>query len=103
MRNRRPDSQIDRAEELQREWDSATGQIWQLGDHRLMCGDSTKPDNVASLLEGAVPPLMVTDPPYGDSYDPTWREGADLGIGKRSKGKVLNDDRVDWTEAYLLF
>lgn len=46
---------------------------------------------------------MVTDPPYGVEYDPEWREGADLGVGKRSKGKVENDDRVDWTEAYCLF
>src|SRR5262249_5478170 len=34
---------------------------------------------------------------------PTWREGHDLGIGKRSKGKVLNDDRADWREAWALF
>jgi site-specific DNA-methyltransferase (adenine-specific) len=47
--------------------------------------------------------LMVTDPPYGVNYDPEWRERADKGVNPRSKGKVLNDDRADWTEAYKLF
>lgn len=55
--------------------------------------------------------LMVTDPPYGVEYDPEWREGHDLNMGKglglkgmaRSLGKVSNDDRVDWTPAYSLF
>jgi DNA modification methylase len=46
---------------------------------------------------------MVTDPPYGVEYDPAWREKVDERIGKRAKGKVLNDDRVDWSEAYALF
>lgn len=46
---------------------------------------------------------MVTDPPYGVSYDPSWREEVDLGLGKRSKGLVKNDDKIQWTEAYSLF
>jgi DNA modification methylase len=46
---------------------------------------------------------MVTDPPYGVEYDPSWRDGADLGVGERSRGKVQNDDIVDWTDAYTLF
>lgn len=79
------------------------GDLWVLGDHRLICGDSTDPLIVSRLYGDAIPGLMVTDPPYGVKYDPQWREGADLGVGKRSTGKVLNDDRVDWTEAYTLF
>lgn len=79
------------------------GDLWQLGDHRLLCGDSTKAEDVTRLLDGAVPFIMVTDPPYGVSYDPEWRDGADLGVGERSRGKVQNDDRIDWTETYKLF
>jgi site-specific DNA-methyltransferase (adenine-specific) len=79
------------------------GNIYQLGKHRLMCGDSTNPEHVDKLLSGNNPILMVTDPPYGVEYDPSWREGCNLGVGERSKGKVLNDDRIDWSEAYLLF
>jgi ParB-like chromosome segregation protein Spo0J len=82
---------------------SRPGDLWLLGDHRLLCGDSTNATDVARLLDGAKPHLMTSDPPYGVEYDPEWREGADLGIGKRSKGKVKNDDRVDWREAWDLF
>lgn len=89
------------------------GDIWLLGKHRLMCGDSTKPEDVATLLGGAKPHLMVTDPPYGVEYDPNWRNGAldeetgkvkgKVGKGGRALGVVLNDDRADWTEAWALF
>ncbi len=79
------------------------GDIWLLGNNRLMCGDSTNPEHVSRLLVDHAPNLMVTDPPYGVNYDPSWREGADLGVGERSTGKVLNDDRADWSEAYSLF
>ncbi|HEX8914378.1 MAG TPA: DNA modification methylase [Humisphaera sp.] len=78
------------------------GDLWVLGRHRLLCGDSTKAPDVARLLGGAVPFLMVTDPPYGVEYDPAWRNEA--GISETSRtGVVANDDRVDWTEAYRLF
>lgn len=79
------------------------GDLWFLGEHRLKCGDSRNPEDVQALLKKDCPILMVTDPPYGVNYDPLWREGVDLGIGKRSKGKVKNDDITDWTESYSLF
>ena len=41
------------------------GDVWLLGKHRLMCGDSTSVDAVNKLLNGVEPHLMVTDPPYG--------------------------------------
>ena len=72
------------------------GDIYSLGAHRVMCGDSTHAESVKKLMGGGVANLMVTDPPYGVKYDPSWREGCDLGVGKRSKGKVLNDDKADW-------
>jgi site-specific DNA-methyltransferase (adenine-specific) len=40
------------------------GQIWQLGRHRLMCGDSSSADDVARLMDGATADLLLTDPPY---------------------------------------
>jgi DNA modification methylase len=78
------------------------GDLWLLGDHRLLCGDSTNPEHVARLLEDRKPLLMVTDPPYGVEYDPEWRHQSGLNKSDRT-GKVTNDDRVDWTEAYKLF
>lgn len=99
--------QIDKAEELREKWGVVTGQLWQLGDHRLICGDCTDAAVVARVLDGAVPVLMVTDPPYGVEYDANWRNEADRANGKpygdRAVGKVENDDRADWHEAWALF
>jgi DNA modification methylase len=77
--------------------------IWLLGDNRLGCGDSTSSADVAQVLAGSEPHLMVADPPYGVGYDPSWRARRGLGAGKLAQGKVLNDDRADWREAYALF
>jgi DNA modification methylase len=83
------------------------GDTWLLGKHRLRCGDSTSADDVAALLAGVSPHLMVTDPPYGVVYDPNWRNEADrangMKIGACATGKVLNDDKADWREAWALF
>jgi DNA modification methylase len=46
---------------------------------------------------------MVTDPPYGVSYDPAWRARAGVNLNPRKLGKVANDDRADWREAWALF
>jgi hypothetical protein len=79
------------------------GDIWLLGDHWVGCGDSTNAADVAQVLAGAAPLLMVTDPPYGVGYDPSWRAGRNLSNGKLAQGRVLNDHRADWREAYALF
>jgi DNA modification methylase len=101
------DPQIDKAEELREKWGVETGQLWQLGDHRILCGDSTKAEDVARVLAGDKPLLMVTDPPYGVEYDAEWRKAAmpDTNPGKTGgmHGKVTNDDRSDWREAWALF
>ena len=78
------------------------GDAWLLGRHRLVCGDSTDPSVVAVVLHGTRPHLMVTDPPYGVDYDPTWRNRAGVAATERT-GKVLNDNRADWREAWALF
>ena len=81
---------------------SVPGDLWQLGSHRLICGDSTAANVVGRLLGDVKPQLMVTDPPYGVEYDPGWRNKAGAAATKRT-GKVLNDDRADWREAWSLF
>src|SRR5437016_9558462 len=60
------DPQVDKIDELREKWNIERGQIWELGTHRLMCGDSTAPLDVAKLVGAENSPnLMVTDPPYG--------------------------------------
>lgn len=82
---------------------SQPGDIWQLGSHRLACGDNRSPDLVAALLAGARPAIMVTDPPYGVSYDASWRKEA-LGMGGDiATGKVTNDHLFDWRATWALF
>jgi DNA modification methylase len=97
--------QIDKAEELRAKWGVEPGQLWELGGHRLLCGDSTKKEDVEKALCGASPMLMVTDPPYGVNYDASWR--VEAGVNKpwqtRAEGKVENDDKADWTETWELF
>ena len=80
---------------------SRPGDLWLLGKHRVLCGDSTSAECVTRLLNGEEPRLMVTDPPYGVEYDPDWRNRAGVSSTKRT-GKVANDDRVDWTEVWKL-
>ncbi len=78
------------------------GDLWICGPHRVLCGDATSPDAIALLFGSVKPALMITDPPYGVEYDPTWRERAGLGQTRQS-GTVANDDQVDWAAAYRLF
>jgi len=83
---------------------SVLGDVWVLGNHRIVCGSSTEADTVAKLLGPVKPHLMVTDPPYGVEYDASWRDGALGGkAGGRATGVVKNDDKADWREAWALF
>lgn len=99
--------EIDRAEELRQKWGVEPGQLWRLGEHLLLCGDSTKAEDVARVLGDDKPHLMVTDPPYGVEYDADWRNHAlrsdGTAIAGRAVGKVMNDDRADWRDAWALF
>jgi len=83
------------------------GDVWLCGRHKIMCGDSTSATDVETLLDGAVPNLMITDPPYGVEYDANWRNEAmradGTPFGAQAIGKVTNDDQCDWREAWILF
>lgn len=99
--------QIDKAAELNKKWKVKSGDLFAIGSHRLICGDSTSPQAVERVLDGAKPNLMVTDPPYGVDYHPEWRDEAAekglIGYAASRVAPVLNDERIDWTEAYQLF
>ena len=63
------------------------GEIYQLGNHRLMCGDSTKEEDVAKLMDGAKADMVFTDPPYGMSA--VSKSGV---LSKTYKKDIMNDD-----------
>lgn len=72
---------------------SKPGQIYQLGRHRLMCGDSTKPEDVEKLMNDQRADLLITDPPYNVDYS-----SKDFGRTKMSKTRKNNDianDKMD--------
>lgn len=59
---------IDKAAELQKKWNTATGQLWHLGNHRLMCGDCTDTTLVSGLIGENKATMVFTDPPYNIDY-----------------------------------
>lgn len=64
------------------------GDIWGLGQHRLMCGDSTSIDAVEALMGGQMADMVFTDPPYGYSYQSNMREES------KKFGVLENDDKI---------
>tara|TARA_R110000765_G_scaffold410987_1_gene509884 strand:- start:484 stop:1665 length:1182 start_codon:yes stop_codon:yes gene_type:complete len=62
------------------------GDIWKLGKHRVMCGDSTSSDDVAKLMNGEKADMVFTDPPYGISFEDN--------AGNKIKNDNLNDEKL---------
>jgi len=79
--------QIDRAEELNKTWKVKTGDLWQIGEHRLLCGDSTKKEDVGRVMGGEKADMVFTDPPYGIEVENT-------------RGKIENDESLDVFEKF---
>jgi len=75
----------DEVPEVPEEPTAQLGQIWKLGDHRVMCGDSTSAEDVAALMDGQKADMVFTDPPYGIGY---------IG-GTKKRGEIDNDERRD--------
>lgn len=65
------ESKSDQAEQLQKEWGTEYGQVWKLGDHRIICGDCTKVQDAKKLMGNEQATLCFTSPPYwvGKSYE----------------------------------
>lgn len=82
-----PETEIAEEEELPETPEkpiTKTGDIWQLGDHRVMCGDSTSIDDIEKLMDGAVADLYLTDPPYNVDY-----------VGKTKDALKIQNDVMD--------
>lgn len=76
--------QIDKADELRVKWGVDSGQLWQLGEHRLLCGDSTKVSDLEKLMVGDKADMWITDPPYNVAY-----------TGKTKDALTIQNDSMD--------
>lgn len=77
---------VDRALEGIKKTRTQKGDIWRLGDHYLMCGDSTSAEDVDRLMDGTLADLSVTDPPYNVDYTGKTAEKLKIGQDKMSNG-----------------
>ena len=75
--------QIDKAEELRVKWGVESGQLWKLGEHRLICGDCTDKAVVERVMGQDKAELVITDPPYGIEYESSTLETT----------KIIGDDK----------
>jgi site-specific DNA-methyltransferase (adenine-specific) len=76
----------------------ALGDIWQLGNHRLMCGDSFSKDAIDQLLNGHTADMVFSDPPYGMNLDTDYSK---MGDGGKKYSKVI-DDNKQFDASFLL-
>ena len=79
------------------------GDIWRLGRHKLLCGDSAKPEDVARLFGGEQAEIMVTDPPYNVDYGNLLEHRAEAGLTQVRHADIINDKMNDANfKAFLL-
>jgi len=84
----------DEVPEAPEEPTTKLGDIWLLGNHRVMCGDSTDAEQVAKLMDGQKADMVFTDPPYGVNYEGGHFHSGDVKI-KRKREKLKNDASED--------
>jgi hypothetical protein len=102
-----PEPKIDQAAELQEKWSTKRGQIWEIGQHQLMCGDSGSASDVTALMDGKTAKLCATDPPYLVSYDAKNHPSKDFSDVKNKdwKGRYADKQKTEplgpFYEAFL--
>ena len=82
--------QIDKAEELREKWGVELGQLWKLGEHRIICGDCTDKAVVDRVMQGEKADMVFTDPPYGMNLDTDYSPIMNRG---NKYSEVIGDDK----------
>jgi DNA modification methylase len=85
--------QTDRAAELLEKWGVKPGDLWQIGEHRLICGDCTDAATVARVMGGEKANCVMTDPPYGMNLNTDYSDMAETRIASKTYNKVEGDDK----------
>ena len=80
---------------------SRTGDIWIMGEHRLLCGDSTSEADMKKLMAGDLADMVFTDPPYNVNYGDTAKDKLRSKGGAKAGRKIMNDNLGDDFEAFL--
>ena len=97
----------DYNEQLPEQPKAKLGEIYQLGNHRLMCGDSTKLDDVQKLMNGDLADMLLTDPPYnvalGQSGGHALRPSEAKQLHRRTDGKIIQNDSWNTDEEFIEF
>lgn len=96
-----PAGDVDDVPEPPTEPITALGDIYEIGAHRLVCGDSCKIEDVEKLLNGTLVDLVLSDPPYGVSVVKAQMVGADFGVAPKGKYEpVIGDETTDIARAF---
>lgn len=100
-----PRDDDDSVPEIKHDPVTKRGDVWLLGDHRVMCGDSTMIDDVDKLMKGEKADMVFTDPPYGmnlnPNYDSMFTEGKSKARNHRNFDKIKGDDE-DYDPSFIL-
>ena len=95
------DAHEDEVPEVPEEAVTKPGDIWLLGEHRLLCGDTTIYDDVKKLMQDDVAAMIFTDPPYNVNYGSTMKDSLRYHAGTLGGRKIMNDNLGDGFAQFL--
>jgi DNA modification methylase len=98
-----PGAQVDRAEELREKWGVELGQLWQLGEHRLICGDCTDRAVVERVMGGEKAGMVFTDPPYGISKEGIANDELEGDEFDQFNAKWIGEIPVDGVASFICY